>query len=172
MRYTFKSWYQDGSSGQEDVVVGVLPGFSLVTSVEIIEQSEPFTQHFVNGADGIYAFSDEEYNQNSSLWLPYNARVGDSWNDNGVYKKITKLGASCDLGYTRAENCIVMEISYSEAGVSYICYIAPGLGTVLMNDKGSGNPRMKLLGAVPIPEQDAAEIVKQYSPNAMDALGH
>lgn len=172
MRYTFQAWYQDGDSEKFDVVAGVIPGFSIVTSVDIYEQSEAFTQHFVDGPDGVYVFSDEEFNENSALWIPFNAKVGDSWDVDGVPVKIIKLGASCDLGYKKLDNCIVMEIDYSEAGVIYTSYIAPGIGTVLMTDKESGNLRMKLLDAVPISGQEASGIVKQYSPKAMSALSN
>ena len=124
MRYTFQAWYQDGASEKFDVVAGVIPDFSIVTSVDIYAQSEAFTQHFVDGPDGVYVFSDEEFNENSALWLPFNAKVGDSWDVDGVPVKIIKLGALCDLGYKKLDNCIVMEIDYSEAGVIYTSYIA------------------------------------------------
>lgn len=116
--------------------------------------------------------ADEEYNQYSSLWLPYNAKVGDSWDEEGVSIKIVELGVSCDLGYTSLEDCIVLEIGYTDAGVSYIGYLAPGMGIVLMNDRDTGEKRMILLDAVPISEQEASDIVQQYSPNAMAALGN
>lgn len=166
MKYTYESWYQDGTSGKTNVVTGVIPNFSIITSVELIEQSEAFTQHFIDGADGIYVFSDEELNNKSSLWLPFNARVGQSWRSDGVLWKVIQLGTKCDLGNMKFENCIVVEMDYSEAGAIYVCYIAPGYGTVLINDKGSKNPRMKLLSTATLSEKEANGIVKRYSPNA------
>lgn len=170
VRYTFQSWYADGATSNDDIVVGVIPEFSIITEVDMIEASEPITQHFVYGSDGIYVFPDEEYNTYSSLWLPYGAKAGDSWDEEGITVKIVQLGASCDLGYTVLKDCIVVEVDYTEAEYSYISYVAPGKGIVLMNDKDTGALRMKLLRETPMSEQEANYIVRQYSPNVMAAL--
>jgi len=170
MKYTFETRYQDGTYGKSDVVIGTIPKFSKITSVELIEQSEPFTQHFVDGPEGIYTFSDEDINKKSSLWLPFNAKAGQEWDDEGVKHKVVQLGATYDFGYKKFDNCIVVEIDYSEAGSVYVGYMAPGMGVVQVKDKASGNVMSKLLSAAPLSAQEANEIIQKFSPNAMKAI--
>lgn len=167
MKYTFEFHYPDGESGTVDIVTGVIPGFSIITEVELIEQSEAFTQHYVEGPEGIYVFSDEEFNKRSSLWLPFNAKPGDIYHDEGGDFKILELGATCDLGYKKLDNCLVMEVDHLDVGIIYDCYISPGLGTVLIIDKANGAVVMKLISEAAIPEREANDIINRYSPNAM-----
>lgn len=166
MKFTFDIKAPDGEDYSLEIVSGKIPG-SMVTTVELIPESEAFTQHFMAALDGIYVYPDELQSSEASMWIPFDIKPGREWSTDYGSFKIIKTGEVCDLGFKKFDNCIVVEAKLDAADGAFLNYLAPGLGYIYSKDSASDITTYKLTSMVQISEQEAQEIVKKFSPNAL-----
>ncbi len=162
--------YNKGYGGIEErieEVTGIIPGYSIISVVEMILDSEALVVHFKQEPEGIICFTDGLEGMESFLWLPANLQKGCSWSDQGVEYKILDTDAVCDLGFTRLNDCIELETSYTDDATVFIEYIAPGFGLVQIKEKSSGENIMYLKSYSAIGTKEANDLLARYAPDAV-----
>lgn len=169
-KYVYFQTYPDGDKGEVEKVTARVSDRTLVSTVEfanseLYNETSIFSEHFLARADGVYSIRDESPGQ-ADLWLKRGLAAGQGWEAGGITVVIKETGASCDLGFTKIENCLVVEKHY-KAGVEHseVAYIAPGYGEVLVSVAPNGSVFKKLTKIIPVNEQQASDIVRSNAPN-------
>lgn len=127
----YMNYYTDGTEGVEEWLIGQMDPEILVSkAIMLPEEREPLNiYHYVEGKDGIYVVQNDNP-EDSSIWLPNNPKVGDTWKNLYSEHKIMEIGVSIEAGGKTFENCIMRKNTTDIAEFVNISYIAPGYGEV------------------------------------------
>ncbi len=164
--------YPDGTSGQvEHYTARVVSNEAVrVSDVDIInENGEEFgySTHYVERPDGIYLVYDSTPMEIEPL-LKNNLITGMNWRYDTEYGSVVwtvfDMGVSLDLGFTKLENCLLLEEDNQAVGFKKIIYFAPGVGRVLERSPG-GEDLLTTTALSRIDQAQAAQMVKKWSPN-------
>ena len=171
MKYTIHEIYPDSSEQVtlEMVVAKVRPTI-LATAVEIIPQYEGETaymsMHYVVGGSGVYMVDDQRP-QSSSLWLQNKLTKGMRWEykskETTVVWTVQDMGVTCDLGFTKVPDCLVIDYDLGWGNHRFLNYYAPGLGVIMSKDYHSGAVLRSLTGYSEMDSQQAQTLVNQHS---------
>jgi hypothetical protein len=162
MKYTFETRELEGSVGSTDITVGKLPDYALLTTVEVVPDSDAIAAHYLEDPKGITNLFDGDSEDKASLWLPNNLKVGDTWNTEFSSVEILKTGESVDLGFKKFDNCVVLQVDYPESEETCTEYLAPGMGTILIYNNAMQDPVLKLVSIKELSESETNGILNSY----------
>lgn len=167
-KYYYYQYYADGDEGEVALVAAKVASGTLVSTVEFAQSKlyggeSIFTQHYLMQPNGVYVANDDT-DYLAALWLKNSLAVGQEWTVPGITVNIKAIGSSCDLGFMKIDNCLVIERRY-EAVADHVdtVYIAPGYGEVMIKTSPEGLIVKKLTRVTPLDEKTAADIVKNNS---------
>lgn len=165
--------YPDGTSGEmERISALVVPAEAVrVSEVEInMDNGEAFGygMHYVERADGTYCIYDQTPMEISPL-LKNNLMAGQTWKYQDEYGQVIwtvmDMGVTLDLGFTRLDNCLLVEEDNQAVGLKTIIYYAPGMGRVMEKSSIEGAELLKLTSFDYIDAAQAADAVKNWATN-------
>lgn len=172
-KYVIHEIYPDSSEQVtlEAVVAKISPG-SLATAVEIIPQYEGeidyISMHYVLGSQGVYMVDDQRPHE-SFMWLRNKLAKGERWEykteETTVVWTVKEIGVTCDLGFAKIADCLVVDYDLGWGKHRFLNYYAPGLGVVLSKDYYSGAVLYRLTGYSDLDSQQAQRLVNDHSRN-------
>lgn len=172
LKLSYFANYPDGTSGQiEHYTARVVSNEAVrVSDVDIINENGEeigYGTHYVERPDGIYLVYDSTPME-IEPWLKNNLITGMNWRYDSEYGSIIwtvmDMGVTLDLGFTKLENCLLVEEDNQAVGFKKIIYFAPGAGRVLERSPGGGD-LLTTTALSRIDQTQAAQMVKKWSPN-------
>ena len=173
VKYTIHEVYPDSSEQVtlEMVVAKVRPTI-LATAVEIIPQYEGeieyISMHYIAGSNGVYLVSDQRPKE-SLLWLQNNLTKGARWEyktkQTTMVWTVQDMGVSCDLGFTKVRDCLVIDYDLGWGNHRFLDYYAPGLGLVMRKEYYNGTVVSSLKSYNDMDSQQAQTLVNTNSRN-------
>ncbi len=164
--------YPDGTSGPiEHYTARVVPNESVrVSDVDIVnENGEEFGYgtHYVERADGTYMIYDSVPMEIEPL-LKNNLINGLTWSYDTEYGSVVwtvmDMGVTLNLGFTKLDNCLLVEEDNQAVGIKKYIYFAPGVGRVLERSPG-GEDLLTTTALSRIDQAQASQMVIRWSPN-------
>lgn len=163
-RYTYYSEYVDGTSQTFDQLVGKKPDSSATALVALIPESEAFTLYVVPREGGLFMVSDQDL-ATATYYLPKDLTQGKLWEDPGFRGQVLATGETCDVGFAKFEDCLLLSLDYYEADVQYTAWYAPSVGVVKMVYTGTEQTATLLKGIADVPPAEMQTQLDRYAPN-------
>ncbi len=173
LKCSFYINYPDGTAGpMERFTARVVPAESvLISEVEMVDnlgEELGFGTHYIERPDGTYIIYDDIPVECSPV-LKNNLMNSLNWNYGDEYGQtewtVLEMGVTLDLGFTKIENCLLVEEDNQAVGVKKIIYFAPGMGRVMEKSSEGGTELLKLTAFTKVDQSLAAEKIKKWSPN-------
>lgn len=173
LKCQFFANYPDGTSGNvERISALVVPAEAVrVSEAEISSEggeSYGSVMHYVERADGIYSVYDQTPQEIMPV-LKNNLTTGQTWNCQDEFGQIVwtvmDMGVTLDLGFTKLENCLLVQEDNQAVGYKSIVYYAPGMGRVAEKSSLQGGDLFKLTAFSHVDKAQAADAVKKWAPN-------
>jgi hypothetical protein len=159
--------FPSGEEADVELIAGKIADPVQVTVLRVTLEDgvvvNQFTEHFVAKQDGVYAFPDDDPSTPYRL-LGSDLKKGAKWEKDGVVSTVLDTGVTVDLGFMKAENCLVVEYNNTVVEYKEMVYYAPGLGEV-MSKSPSGEVLVELKAVKTLGEKQAADILRPLSPN-------
>ncbi len=152
-KYTYYARYMDGDEGEEQLVAGHLGGNTLIATMYYVPVKGGVA-YYMKRSDGIDVVYDSNSDE-SINWLPDDLTLGAKYNKNGIKKTVLKVNETCDLGFVKLQNCVVLLEEYEAVEHEQVSWYAPSYGCVLETSR-DGSFEYKRLTAVEDYSSDTA----------------